>query len=299
MNNVENALSSDENIWVVLPTHDRKELLRESLTALRTQTHKPAHVLVVLNASPPEVTLMLESEFPEIELLRLDKNLGSAGGFHFGIKRALEAGAGWVWLMDDDAIAEPDSLERLLTALKQVEVFSPDPDILLSRVVWTDGRIHPMNFPWLDWRRLPLLWKALNWGFLLVRSGAWAGMLVRTSAVQRHGLPIKDYFVWCEDLDFSGRILRRGVGYWVFDSVVVHKTKGPTAAVGDYGERFFFEVRNRIWLLRSNAFGVLGKLAWTIHFAGELLFYLWATRGKGLGVVRRGFVSGFRSKPKE
>ncbi|MCL4455340.1 MAG: glycosyltransferase, partial [Deinococcus sp.] len=132
---MENALSSDENIWVVLPTHDRKELLRESLTALRTQTHKPAHVLVVLNASPPEVTLMLESEFPEIELLRLDENLGSAGGFHFGIKRALEAGAGWVWLMDDDAIAEPDSLERLLTALKQVEVFSPDPDILLSRVV--------------------------------------------------------------------------------------------------------------------------------------------------------------------
>lgn len=284
-------------VWAVLPTHNRPALLRESLQGLQAQTRPLGAILVVLNASPPEVKAMLSEEFPQVEVLELSENLGSAGGFHHGMKYAFEQGADWIWLVDDDGIAVADALEKLLKAEQILSKMAPAAQILLSRVVWTDGRIHPMNFPGPDWRRPGLLWKALNYGYLLIRSGAWTGMLVHRSAIAQYGLPHKDYFVWCEDLEFSGRVLRQGVGYWVFDSLMVHKTKAPTAAVGEYGDRFFFEVRNRIWLVRSDAFGPLGKIYWTLHFMGELAVYLWGAGRKGLDVVQRGFRAGFSSRP--
>lgn len=285
------------NIWVVLPTHNRLQLLRESLQALQHQTRPPNGILVVLNASPPEVRAMLEDEFPQVERLELSQNLGSAGGFHYGIKHVVESGADFIWLMDDDGIARPDALEKLCEAEKATSLLAGEADILLCRVVWIDGSLHPMNFPWPDWRKPKLLLKALNRGWLSVRSGAWTGMLVRSSAVKRHGLPFKDYFVWCEDLDFSGRVLRRGLGYWVHDSVVVHKTAKPAAPANAQGERFFYEVRNRIWLIRSDAFGFWGKIAWGLHTLGEIALYLWSTPRSGLSVVWKGVKAGLSTRP--
>ena len=53
-------------------------------------------------------------EFPEAELLRLEENIGGAGGFHRGAERAHAHGYDWLWLMDDDTIATGDSLAALL-----------------------------------------------------------------------------------------------------------------------------------------------------------------------------------------
>lgn len=284
-------------IWAVIPTHNRPRLLLEVLEALHQQTQPLERVMVVLNGSPKEVTALLEAEFPRVERLELPENQGSAGGFYHGIRQALEGGADWVWLMDDDGVPKPDALEKLLAAEATTRSWGRPADILFSRVVWVDGRIHPMNFPLPDWRRPRHLWKAVRYGYLVVRSGAWTGMLVRRSAIERHGLPNPAYFVWCEDLEFSGRILRGGWGYWVHDSLVVHKTSQPTAAVGDYGERFFFEARNRLWLLRSRAFGPLGKAYWSLHFLGEIAAYLWQTRLMGLPLLMRGLRAGLLTSP--
>ncbi|WP_158539602.1 glycosyltransferase [Meiothermus sp. QL-1] len=285
-------------VWAVVPTHNRPSLLRECLEALQKQTYPIERILVVLNASPPEVKSLL-AEFPEVERLELEQNEGSAGGFYHGMRRALEQGADWVWLMDDDGIPHSNALEKLLEAEQVTRPWRGPADLLLCRVVWVDGQIHPMNFPLPDWRRPGLLWKAVRYGYLAVRSGAWTGMLVRSQSILQHGLPNPAYFVWCEDLEFSGRVLRRGLGYWVHDSVVVHKTSQPTAAVGDYGERFFFEARNRVWLLRSKAFGGVGKFYWLLHFMGEIVAYLWQTRLAGWRTLARGLWAGLTQSPKK
>ena len=48
--------------------------------------------------------------------LSVGENLGGAGGFHTGMRLALEAGYEWLWIMDDDSLAAPTALEKLLAA---------------------------------------------------------------------------------------------------------------------------------------------------------------------------------------
>lgn len=77
-------------------------------------------------------------------------------------------------------------------------------------------------------------------------------MLISRSVVRQHPLPTKEYFLWNDDLEYSGRLLRKGLGFLVKDSVVVHKTRNPfSSAVTASDEQFFLEARNRGWLVRA------------------------------------------------
>ncbi|BDZ45902.1 hypothetical protein [Naasia aerilata] len=85
-------------------------------------------------------------------------------------------------------------------------------------------------------------------------------MLVSAPAALRAGLPIADYFIWNDDFDFSTRVLRGRPGMFVPASVVVHKTKALGSTDVDPGPRFYYEVRNKLWLfLRSRGLSLLEK----------------------------------------
>lgn len=114
-----------ERVCAVVVTYNRKELLRKCLAALKSQTRKPDHILVVDNASTDGTPEMLKEEFPQVEVLRLPENQGSAGGFHEGMNRAYEEGWDWIWIMDDDALPEPTALERLLACSDTADILIP------------------------------------------------------------------------------------------------------------------------------------------------------------------------------
>ena len=48
-----------------------------------------------------------------------DKNIGGAGGFNIGMKKAVESGYKYVWVMDDDTLCNPDALEQFFIADKK------------------------------------------------------------------------------------------------------------------------------------------------------------------------------------
>ncbi|ROS78578.1 glycosyltransferase [Cellulomonas sp. PhB143] len=235
-------------VVAVVVAFDREELLRAALDALADQTRPVDAVLVVDNAST-DGTARVAAEHPSgPRLLSLSRNTGGAGGFAVGLAVALEQmGAELVWLMDDDTIPTPTALEVLLRARDQ---HVGDVALLGSRVVWHDGREHPMNTP----RRRPgahqaTIVEAQGAGAIPVRSSSFVSMLVDAGAVRAHGLPVADYFIWNDDFEFSCRLLRRATGLHVAGSVVEHRTKVFGSTDVDPGERFYFEVRNKIWLL--------------------------------------------------
>src|SRR5262249_48883968 len=77
-----------------------------------------------------------ERRFPDGQLLRLDENRGFAGGSNAGIERALERGADWVLLLNNDAVAEPG----LAGALERAAAVRPSAGILACKVLFEDGR---------------------------------------------------------------------------------------------------------------------------------------------------------------
>ncbi|MCO7274294.1 glycosyltransferase family 2 protein [Cellulosimicrobium cellulans] len=235
-------------IAAVVVAYDRRDLLVEALDALAAQTRRLDAVVVVDNASHDDSAVVAAEHPVGAEVLELPRNTGGAGGFAVGMAHAVEAlDADLVWLMDDDTIPTPTALAELLAAREAY----PGPVALLgSRVVWHDGRDHPMNTP----RRRPgasaeQIARARESGALPVRSSSFVSMLVDARAVRHHGLPVADYFIWNDDFEYSARLLRRGTGLHVPASVVEHRTKKFGATDADPGERFYYEVRNKLWML--------------------------------------------------
>jgi len=236
-------------VIAIVVTHNRRELLGECLSALGAQTARPARVVVVDNASSDGTPEMVEREFGDVELLRMADNEGSSGGFHEGMKRAHEEGAEWLWLMDDDTIPSPTALAELLAARERLE---PElPSMLVSKVLWTDGRMHAMNTPWPDRKRAERMIEGAERGLMPLRSATWVSLLVHRGAVDRHGLPLKRFFIWSDDIDYTGRVLFSEPGYLVPTSVVVHKTESDKTHMAATPDRFYYHVRNTVFIIRG------------------------------------------------
>lgn len=242
-----------ESVAAVVVTYNRRALLQEALAALAAQSRRPDHVVVVDNASSDGTADVVAREFPDTDLLVLPRNIGGAGGFGAGMARALETGADLFWLLDDDTVPEPDALHELLLARGGATAADGPPALVASRVVWTDGRDHPMNTPRAK-PRTPAAEReiARAAGCVPIRSASFVSVLVDAASVRERGLPVADYFLWNDDFEFTTRLLRGRRGVLCPRSVVVHKTKEFGGADADPGDRFFYEVRNKIWLFSGS-----------------------------------------------
>ncbi|MEV4256854.1 glycosyltransferase, partial [Spirillospora sp. NPDC049652] len=268
---IPDAPRADAHVTAVVVTYDRRDLLVEALEALRAQTRRPDRVVVVNNASPDDSSELVRERYPEAELVELRRNIGGAGGFGAGIAHALAGpdGPGLLWLLDDDTVPEPSALEALLDAREAATGPDGPPVLLASRVVWTDGRDHPMNTP----RPKPLASaaeraRAEAAGCVPIRSASFVSVLVDAATVRERGLPVADYFLWNDDFEFTTRMLRGRRGLLCPRSVVVHKTRVFGGAETDPGERFYLEVRNKLWLFtRSSGLGPLER----VLYAGSTL----------------------------
>ena len=99
----------------VIVTYNRVELLKENLDAVMSQTY-PLHKIFVINNHSTDSTeeyLTRFSDNPQIIACNLEENIGGAGGFSYGLKKAVQEGCDYVWMMDDDTIPSASALEKL------------------------------------------------------------------------------------------------------------------------------------------------------------------------------------------
>jgi GT2 family glycosyltransferase len=299
-------VSHEQYVVAVVVTWNRRTLLTESLRAVLDQTRPPDRVVVVDNASTDGTADLLATEFRStgatlFETVRTTRNLGGAGGFALGIRQALEGGScDRIWLLDDDTVPRADALQALIRA--GVAYPGRSPSLVASRVVWTDGRDHPMNTP----RRRPGSRRreqrhASNSECIPVRSASFVSVLLDAEVVRARGLPVADYFLWNDDFEYTTRLVRGNVGLFCPASVVVHKTAAYGSTEADPGERFFFEVRNKVWLFtRSRSLGPVEKLVY-----GGSTVRRWARtlarahdRRRLLHALGRGLARGLLSGPR-
>ncbi|ACQ79429.1 glycosyl transferase family 2 [Beutenbergia cavernae DSM 12333] len=234
-------------VVAVVVTYNRRDLLRECLDGLAAQTRPLDAVVVIDNASTDGSGDVARAHPIAADVRTLGENLGGAGGFTGGMALALdEHGADWLWLMDDDTIPRPGALEALLDV---VDAHPAPLSVLSSAAVWTDGRDHPMNSqrvrPGAGVRELAV---AARLGVTPIRTASFVSLLLRAEDVRTHGLPYADYFIWGDDSEYSGRLLRDGWGVRVPASVVEHRTKLFGSWEADPGDRFYYEIRNKLWL---------------------------------------------------
>lgn len=254
-------------IAAVIVTYNRLELLKESLAAVKSQSRRPDKIYVVNNCSTDGTSYYLAGESADglTQPINLESNIGGAGGFSAGMEAAVVAGYDYVWVMDDDTIPSPGALAALVEAFQAVA----NVGFAVSKAVWTDGNPHKMNCPGLRAANRDRSVMFNNYSrpglpVFTVDTGTFVSMLVSAEAVRSAGLPIAEFFIWGDDIEFSNRVVKAGyVGLYVDNSVVVHKTPDnyfgqphhtPVASAW----KFYYQARNTSYMRRRN--GKFGKL---------------------------------------
>ena len=203
---------------------------RDTIACLQSlEKIKSSHqTMVIDNASTNDSVERIRSAFPEIELIISSSNVGFSGGNNIGIKKALERGADFVWLLNNDTLVDPGSL----TALLDVATSTPHVGAVGSVLYHMENRE-----------------KVQAWGgghVSMLRGMSWhytkptrlqkihyltaASMLVRSEVFNTVGLMDDDYFMYWEDTDFGFRVREAGYTLEVADkSVIFHRVSASTS----------------------------------------------------------------------
>jgi GT2 family glycosyltransferase len=214
------------NILTIIVTYNRKDLLSECLTAINSSLQK-TDVLVIDNNSTDGTKEMIEdlkSSF-ETELIHINtgSNLGGAGGYNYGVREAIKLSKNadhkykYFYLMDDDTIIKPDSLKVLIdTAAKLNDKFG----FLSSKALWKDGSICKTN---VQRKAVARRINDFNTPLVPVDYASFVSLLIKEEDVVALGLPIKEFFIWSDDLEYTRRFSKKEKSYLVNESIVIHK----------------------------------------------------------------------------
>jgi GT2 family glycosyltransferase len=210
--------------------------------------------ICVDNGSTDGSDAEVERGFPDVELLRTGANLGFAGGNNAGIRRALERGAEWVLLMNNDAVAEPE----IADALARAAAARPDVGLLACKVLFEDGGLvmyAGASFnAWLGYSG-----RLLGYGkpdhFTELRDvgrADGAAMAISRVALERAGELDETLFAYVEDVEYSLRVRAAGLAVvFVPDAVVRHKGSASTGGTAST-TNLYYGARNTIVVAERN-----------------------------------------------
>jgi GT2 family glycosyltransferase len=226
------------------------EITRQCLKSLSAQKYSGQEIVVIDNGSTEDDCGVLEREFRQIRLIRLDRNLGFAGGCNRGIT---EARGKYVALLNNDAVATPEWLESMVKAAESDDRIGGVASIVLdgNNPIVLDSlgvgiAVDGMSRQAMKGEYPPVFDKPLQ---VLVASGC--ACLYRIEALRRVGGFDDDFFAYCEDTDLGLRLLWAGYKTVAAPGAVVIHHYSKTA--GEFSLRKIFWVeRNHYWVVLKN-----------------------------------------------
>jgi GT2 family glycosyltransferase len=103
-------------VSIVIPVYNRKEFTRDCLLSLRRQTLPADDTIIVDDGSTDDTREMLRREFPEVSVVCGDGNLFWTAAINLGIKEALKKGTEYILTLNNDTVAAPDFIEKMMAA---------------------------------------------------------------------------------------------------------------------------------------------------------------------------------------
>jgi len=240
---------------IVLNWNGRDDTL-ECLGSLQALAYPDYTVLVVDNGSTDGSEDAIRASFPSVRIIQTGKNLGYAGGNNVGIRFALDHGADYVWLLNNDTTVDPQALTPL------VETAGSDPAIAFvgSKIYFHD---HPdliwcvggsidlaaggrTDHPGMSQRDTGQFDTITDVGYV---SGC--SLLASSAAIAVIGPLPEEYFLYCEETDWNLAAQRKG-----FRTVLAPASRvwHKYTLTDDYNDRFiYYSFRNRIRLVSKYA----------------------------------------------
>lgn len=255
-----------KSIAAVIVTYNRLDKLK--ITVEKSLQESLDHIFIINNNSTDGTKEWLERLGNErITSLHLKENIGGAGGFHEGLKAALELqDIDWIVCFDDDSYPQSGMIEKFKhknyddsIGAVAASVYLPDGSIsVMNRV-----RINPFkNFSlFVDTfiKRESIYIsneEYMKEADISVDASTFVGFFVRTDIVRKVGLPRKELFIYADDLIYTLQMTM--AGYRLLFAPGVKFTHDCTTLVNEkdiYNPiwKVYFTYRNRIEMYRVSS----------------------------------------------
>ena len=246
----------------VIVTYNRKDKLLRCIEAVCRQkgTVQP-DIIIVDNNSSDGTEEIVRNYIKEnssgrgkgrIIYRNLRHNSGGAGGFCYGVRKAAESGYDYIWLMDDDCVPAEDALDQFLRFDRE----NPGYGFLSGKVLWKDGTLCEMN---LQRETVVRDIRSLGSEPMRVEMASFVSLFIPVRVVRDVGLPVRQFFIWTDDWEYTRRISRKYPCWVIPSSEVMHDTEQNSGAdiassPDERIDRFRYLYRNDVVLYRREGF---------------------------------------------
>lgn len=239
------SLKKSIDLSVIIVSYNTKDLIGNCLDSIKLSKDRFFwEVFVVDNASEDSSPEFLKKNYPWVNLVLNEKNLGFAKAVNLAIRKAKGR---YILLLNPDTILERNTLLEMITFMDK----NPQIGISTCRVEMPNGEID-----WASHRGFPTPWRSFAYfsrlaklfprtrifgGYHLefedlakpheVDSPCGAFYLIRQEVVKKIGLFDEDYFIFAEDLDFSFRTKEAGYKIFYYPKVKVIHFKGASSGM--------------------------------------------------------------------
>lgn len=242
------------NTAIVILNYNGAKLLHQFLPSV-TRFSPQARVIIADNGSTDNSCKLVEEEFPEVQLIRLEKNYGFCGGYNRALK-LIDADT-YVLLNSDVEVTE-GWLNPLLNILTQdTNVAAVQPKILayhnrdhFEYAGAGGGFIDYLGYPFCRGRLFDFTEKD-NGQYNDTRDVFWASgacMVIRAKVYHQHGGFDEDFFAHMEEIDLCWKIHRSGMRVvYCGASTIYHVGAGTLSRANPV--KAYFNFRNGLYLL--------------------------------------------------
>jgi GT2 family glycosyltransferase len=241
-----------DDVIVIVVNWNREADTIECIQSVLKSDYPVLKVLLIDNGSKENIYHNIKEKFPQIETIRLSKNLGFAKAYNIGFEYSLRNFYKYIFILNDDTVIHPSAISELIKSASDIAV----PKILFydnPNLIWSAGA---------EWKMIPP--RIVMRGYKkhdinkynLSRNLKYAtacAMLIHRDVIEKVGGFDEDYINYFEDYDFTCRASRLGFKInYVPQAIVYHKvslTLGENSSA-----KWFFLGRNSMMFFRKNRF---------------------------------------------
>lgn len=236
----------------IVVTYNRKQILGECIEAILNNSDN-LDVLIVDNASTDGTEEYIKKYLNEkVQYVNTGSNLGGAGGFNFGMKQIISKDYDYCWVMDDDTIVQENSYNSML---KKANEINDEFSFLSSVALWTDSSLCLMNIQGVSENAIKN-YKSLKNNLMQIDYASFVSCFINMKYIKKVGFPIKEFFIYGDDMEYTMRLSEQAPGYLNPESIVVHKM-GTNLGINivdiepERIDRFVYNYRNLSYIYKK------------------------------------------------
>lgn len=259
-------MSQESLVGIIIVTWNKEQFVLELLESLSDLNYKNHEINVIDNASEDDTVNKIKTRFPDVNLIENKKNLGGTGGFNTGMRFALtNKHYDYLWLLDNDAYVEPDTLTGLIDTIKSDRSIGVAGSLIChpenkQTVVELGGRVNWNSGIWNTCHRNEHR-AQLKEAVKDVDYVAACSMLIKTSVLKKAGIFDEKMFVHWDDVEFCLRVKRNGFRVVATtQSVIYHDSEKKVPLVFLY-----YDLRNALLTMNYHLTGIKKHICFLFH----------------------------------